>query len=118
MEPRASALSRIAAQRMSPYIGRYRRSQLSCLILALAVLSLPLSGGKRAAEPILVPLATRLVPLGPGLEAPQSPPLHLPESAAPIKIVCGPLAAVGVLPHDCGPAIRVPAFPTTDALPD
>ena len=117
MELKASALSRIAAHRMSTYSGRYRCSQLGCLVLALAVLSLPLAGRKTAAEPILVPLATRLVPLGPGLEAPHPAPLHLPDSAAPLKIVFGLPAVLGIQPRDCTHGIRPPAFLTTDSLP-
>src|SRR5215472_620067 len=105
MELKASALSRIAAHRMSPYSHRYRSSQLGCLFLALTVLSLPLAGRKTAAEPFLVPLATRLVPLGPGLEAPQPAPLHLPDSAAPLKIVLGLPAAIGIHPRDSSRAI-------------
>ena len=117
MELKASALSRIAAHRMSPYSGRYRCSQLGCLFLALAVLSLPLAGRKTAAEPFLVPLATRLVSLGLGLEAPQSPPLHVPESAAPLRIVFSLPAAIGTRPRDCSHTMQVPAFLTTDSLP-
>ena len=116
MELKASAQSRIAAHRMSPYSGRYLCSQLGCLLLALAVLSLPLAGRKTASEPILVPLATRLVPLGPGLEAPQPPPLHVPDSAAPLKIVFGLPAVLGIHPRDCNHAIRLPASLMTDSL--
>src|SRR5215469_11422147 len=116
MELKASALSKIAAHRMSSYSGRYRCSQLGCLLLALAVLSLPLAGRETGAEPLLVPLATRLVPLGPGLEAPQPAPLHVPDSAAPLKNVLGLPTVIRIHQRDSSRAIRLPAFLTTDPL--
>src|SRR5215469_4625862 len=112
----ASALSRIAAHRMFSYSGRYRRPQLCCLCLALTVFSLPLAGRKAAFEPILVPLATRLVPLGQGLEAPPGLPLALPDFSAPLKIVFALPAVTGIHPRDLSHAMPVPAFPSTDSL--
>lgn len=116
MALKVSALSRIAAHRMFSYSGRYRRSQLCCLCLALAVFSLPLAGRKAASEPILVPLATRLVPLGLGLEAPPGLPLPLPDTAAPHKVVFGLPAVTGIDARDLSHAMRVPALRSTDAL--
>jgi len=95
MKPKASIASKIiAAFRMPPYTRRLISSQLACLVLALAVLPLPLAGNSIEHAPILTPLATELVPLGTSLQSPPSCPVDLPSLLAPARLVLGPLLSV------------------------
>jgi hypothetical protein len=91
MKPKASAAKKIAAFRMPPYTRRPICSQLGCLVLALAVLALPLAGIRLERAPILTALATDLVPLGTSLQSPLSGSLELPSFLAPARPVLGPL---------------------------
>jgi hypothetical protein len=90
MKPKASTAKRIAAFRMPSYTRRPICSQLGCLVLALAVLALPLAGSIERA-PILTPLATELVPLSTSLQSPPSSHLALSSFLAPARFVLGPL---------------------------
>jgi hypothetical protein len=76
---------------MSSYNRRLARSQLGCLVLTLSVLALPLAGVARERAPILIPLATELVPLGSSLQSPPGGPFDAPSFLAPARPVLGPL---------------------------
>ena len=91
MKPKASTAKKIAAFRMPPYTRRPICSQLGCLVLALAVLTLPLAGIRFERAPILTPIATELVPLATSLQSPPSSPVDLPSLLAPARLVLGPL---------------------------
>jgi hypothetical protein len=91
MKPKASAAKQIAAFRMPSYTRRPICSQLGCLVLALAMLALPLAGFRVERAPILTPLASELVPLGTSLQSPPAGPLDLPSFLAPARLVLGPL---------------------------
>ncbi len=84
---------------MSPYTRRSICSQLGCLVLALAVLALPLAGISIERAPILTPLATELVPLGMSLQSPPSSHLDLPSFLAPARLVIGPLPSAALGPN-------------------
>jgi hypothetical protein len=94
MKPKASTAKKIAVFRMSFYRRRQFCSQLSCFVLALAVLALPLAGISLPRTPILTALAADLVPLGTSLRSPQSDHLDLPSFLAPARLVLGPLPLV------------------------
>jgi hypothetical protein len=76
---------------MSSYSGHPIRSQLGCLVLALAVLALPLAGIRFERARVLVPLATELVPLGTSVQLPASNQLDLPSFLVPTRLLLGPL---------------------------
>jgi len=76
---------------MPLYTLRSSCSQLGCLVLTLALLAFPLAGTKPERAPILIPLATQLVPLGTSLQSPPSSHLDLPSFLAPARLVLGPL---------------------------
>jgi|HubBroStandDraft_1064217.scaffolds.fasta_scaffold129627_3 hypothetical protein len=79
---------------MSRYTRRLVCSQLGCLLLALAVLALPLAGVRIERAPILTPLATELVPLGTSLQSPPSSHFALPSFLAPTRLDLAPLPSV------------------------
>jgi len=56
------------------------------LVLTLALLAFPLAGTKPERAPILIPLATQLVPLGTSLQSPPSSHLDLPSFLAPARL--------------------------------
>ena len=91
MKPKASAARKIAAVRMLPYKGRSICSQLSCLVLALALLASPLASISTERAPILTPLTTNFVPLGTSLQSPPSSHSELPAFLAPARLLLGPL---------------------------
>jgi hypothetical protein len=76
---------------MFSYNRRLFRAQLACLVLALALLALPLTGITVDRTPILTPLATELVPLGTSLQSPPSSPFLPTSFMAPARLVLGPL---------------------------
>jgi hypothetical protein len=84
---------------MFPYSRRLVCSQLGCLVLAVAVLALPLAGICIQREPILTPLARDLVPLGTSLQSPPSGHLDLPLLLAPARLVLGPLPLAAFGPN-------------------
>jgi len=61
------------------------------LVLALALLALPLAGITIERAPILTPLATELVPLGTSLQSAPSSPFLPTSFMAPARLVLGPL---------------------------
>ena len=99
MKPKASTARKIVAFRMPPYTRRSICSQLGCLVLALALLALPLGGTGTERAPILTPLATELVPLGTSLQSPPTNLLYLPSFAAPARLVLGPLPSTVLAPN-------------------
>jgi hypothetical protein len=101
-------MNKIAAFRMTPYIQRFGWSQVCCLIFTLAVFSLPLAGKEATQTPILIPLATKLVPLGTSLESPQEIVFQLSELVSPGKVLLGPLAKFGVEPNAGAGAEGIP----------
>jgi hypothetical protein len=84
---------------MFPYSRRLVCSQLGCLVLAVAVLALPLAGISIERAPILTPLAAELVPLGTNLQLPPSGHLDLPSLIAPVRLVLGPLPLAAFGPN-------------------
>ena len=66
---RASAPSR-AALRMFPHTQWRAARQLCCLLLSLALISIPLNGALALRASILIPLGTTLVPLGTSIQSP------------------------------------------------
>src|ERR1700674_1190171 len=90
MKPKASTARKIEAFRMAPYTARLTCSQLGCLVLTLALLALPLAGTAQEPAPILIPLATELVPLGTSLESPPAGHFSQPSFVAPARLVLGP----------------------------
>ena len=66
---RASAAYR-AALRMLPYTKRWAVPQLCCLLLAFALISIPLNGMPAPRSPSLVPLKTAFVPFGTSIQSP------------------------------------------------
>jgi len=84
---------------MALYIQRYRCSQLFCLLLVLAVCSIPLAEVDNAPHSVLIPLATNLVPLGPAVEAPLVEGTHFPDWSASTKVSFGPLPDAGFAPE-------------------
>jgi hypothetical protein len=76
---------------MFSYNRRLIRAQLACLVLALALLALPLTGITIERAPILTPLATELVSLGTSLQSPPSSPFLRTSLMAPARLVLGPL---------------------------
>jgi len=66
---RASAPSR-AALRMFPHTQWRAARQLCCLLLSLALISIPLNGALAPRASILIPLGTTLVPLGTSIQSP------------------------------------------------
>jgi hypothetical protein len=99
MKPKAITAKKIAAFRIPRYTRRSICSQLGCLVLALAVLALPLAGIRIERAPILTPLATELVPLGTSLQSPLSGPLNLSSFLAPSRLVLGPLPSAVLGPN-------------------
>jgi len=90
------------------------------LVLALALLALPLAGITIERAPILTPLATELVPLGTRVESPPAVHLHLPSFLAPVRLVLGPLPSA-VFEPDADRKSRLrnnfrPAFPDSRAI--
>jgi hypothetical protein len=87
---------------MLPYTRRACCAQLFGVILALALLVLPLAG-IRAEEPtILAPLATSLIPLGSALQSPAQTLSDLPTLVTATKMVLGPLSSAAFAPsQDC-----------------
>jgi len=102
MKLKASAAKKIAAFRMPSYTQRSICSQVGCLVLALAVLALPLAGISAEPAPILTPLATQLVPLGTSLQSPPTSLFHLPSFAAPARLVLGPSPSAAFAPNADG----------------
>jgi hypothetical protein len=84
---------------MFPYIRRLVCSQLGCLVLAAAVLALPLAGLRIEGAPILTPLATELVPLATSLQSPPGGHLDLPSLLAPARLALGPLPLAAFEPN-------------------
>jgi len=84
---------------MPLYILRSACSQLGCLVLTLALLAFPLAGTKPEHAPILIPLATHLVPLGASLQSPSGSPFQLPSFLAPGRLVLGPLPSPPLAPN-------------------
>jgi hypothetical protein len=70
------------------------------LLLALAVLALPLTGIRVERAPILTPLATLLVPLATSLELPPADHLYPPSSLGPAPLVLGSLSSACELNAD------------------
>jgi hypothetical protein len=98
---------------MGSYIQCLGWPQVCSLIVTLAVFSLPLAGRDATQTPILIPLATKLVPLGTSLE---SPPVvfQFPELAGSAKIPFGPLPRVGFEPNIRAGAPNIPVVRLTD----
>jgi hypothetical protein len=105
---KASAINKIAAFRMTSYIQRLGCPQVCCLIATLAIFSLPLAGGEATQTPILIPLATKLVPLGTSLESAPVVVFQFPELAGSAKIPFGPLPRVGFEPNIRAGAPNIP----------
>ena len=99
MKLKPSAMNKIAAFRMASYSQRLRCSQLSCLIVTIAVFSIPLAGREATQTSVLIPLATKLVPFGTSLESPPVVVFQFPELAGPAKIPFGPFPRVGFEPN-------------------
>jgi hypothetical protein len=89
MTLKAKATEKIAALRMSAYSRVSIRSQLYCLVLALALIALPAAGMKVEDSPFLTVLATELGPLGTSLQGPPPGLLHLPPLGGAAKLVLG-----------------------------
>ena len=90
------------------------------MILALALLALPLAGIRVERTPILTPLATELVPLGTSLQSPPYTDFHPPLLAAPTRIVLGLFFSIVFSPNP-DPDGRVqnlasPGFPDSGAV--
>jgi hypothetical protein len=83
---------------MAPYIRRPRRAQLWFILLTFALVSLPLGGSDSTPASPLVPLATRLVPLGPVAEVPATFRVHLPDLTAATKLFIGRPTAANMEP--------------------
>lgn len=91
MKQKASTSKRLSAFRMPPYSRHSIFAQLSCFVLTLVLLALPLAGVAPKRAPVLLPLATKLVPLGANLQAPLSIPVNPTVFVASARIVLGPL---------------------------
>src|SRR5580698_5076396 len=99
MKPQASAAKKIAAFRMPRYSQLSICSQLGCLVLAFAVLALPLAGIRFERAPILTPLASELVPLAASLQSLPSGPVDLPSLLTPARLILGPLPSAVFRPN-------------------
>ena len=81
---KASATSR-AALRMLPYTQRPTTPQLCCLLLMLAVISLPLNGMPAPRTSSLAPLQTGFAPFDTTIQAPDLTVVQLSVGALPGK---------------------------------
>jgi hypothetical protein len=98
---------------MPPYNPRTICSQLLCLTLTVALLAVPLVGTGNERAPILIPLATELVPLSTSLQSPPVSPFRLPSFATGGKLVLGPLPSPALslsLDSHVGLRITSPSF--------
>ena len=104
MKLKVSAAMRIAVFRMPTYTWRRLSAQACCLVLSLSLLALPLAGAKSEREPILIPLATDVVPLGTVLQPAPGDLFHAPLLVAPGKHVLGlmPPRAFVLIPNSDG----------------
>jgi hypothetical protein len=84
---------------MFSYNRRLICSQLGGLVLALALLALPLAGIAIERAPILTPLAADLVPLGTSLQSPVVSLFHPTSFMAPARLVLGPLPSAVFEPN-------------------
>jgi len=87
---------------MAPYIQPRWGAQLCSLLIALAVLALPLAGGDKRPSPVLIPLATRLIPLDHAWEGAVAVQAPLPDLVAATKAFLARPAAATVEPVPVG----------------
>src|SRR6516225_637979 len=105
MKPKATnAKKKMAALRMPPYSARSVCAQFCCLLLALAIATLPFTGVRPRHTPMLAPLGAEPVPLDMGLQIPSSSPFRLPSLLNSGRLVLGvlPWSSLGPFLHNDG----------------
>jgi hypothetical protein len=84
---KASTAHRAAGLRMSSYTAEPARSQMCSVLLALALVMLPMVGVQMRPETVPTPLRTQLVPFGAGVQSLPSPsPQAQPRLASGVRL--------------------------------